>query len=215
MQFAFCCDKCKRLLSYQCLKLIFQGLINNLFMTLQGEKSTTFDEYSSWDDGRGWESISKTYQRSNEILPMETELSDFDEEILRWNIEENIVDLAKANPDVKFVLFYTPYSALYWESIWRDGTFIRQLLCEKIATEMMLECDNIYLFHFNRETEITGDLNNYRDKEHYVAEINELILQWITEGRGLVTKDNYEDLIAWEKEYYMNYDYDVLYENIN
>ena len=45
-----------------------------------------------------------------------------------------------------------------------------------------------------------------------MAEINGLILQWITEGKGLVTKDNYEEIIDWEREYYMNYNYDSLYE---
>ena len=143
---------------------------------------------------------------------MQQELSDIEDYLIRDNIGFNIVDLAKAHPETEFVLFYTPYSALYWESIYRDGTLEKQLMCEKIATELLLECENIYLFTFCQETEITGNVNNYRDKEHYVAEINDLILQWITEGRGLVTKDNYEEIIDWEREYYMNYDYDILYE---
>lgn len=193
-------------------ELIFQGLVTNLLMTLQGEESTSFDEYSSWDVGRGWESISKTYQRSDEILPMQLKLEDIEDYLVRDNIGFNIVDLAKAHPETQFILFYTPYSVLYWESVYRDGTLEKQLLSEKKATELMLECENIYLFTFCQETEITGNVNNYRDKEHYIAEINNLILQWITEGRGLVTKDNYEEIIAWEREYYMNYDYDTLYE---
>ena len=193
-------------------ELIFQGLITDLLMTLQGEESTTFDEYSSWEAGRGWESISKTYQRSEEILPMQYEMLEVEDWVLRNNIEVNIVDLAKAYPETQFILFYTPYSALYWESIYRDGTLEKQLMCEKIATEMMLECENIHLFNFCKETDITGDINNYRDKEHYVAEINDLVLQWITEGRGLVTKDNYEEMIEWERNYYLKFDYDVLYE---
>lgn len=127
------------------------------------------------------------------------------------NVQMNIVDLANRYQNTQFLLFYTPYSALYWESIYRDGTFDRQLECERIATELMLECDNIKLFNFCQETEITGDVNNYRDKEHYVAEINDMIMQWIAEGRGLVTKDNYMDIINWEREYYANYDYDSLY----
>ena len=193
-------------------ELIFQGLVTNVLMTLQGKESTSFDEYSSWEGGRGWESISKTYWRSEEILPMQYELSSVDEDIVRENIRTNIIDLVKANPDVEFILFYTPYSALYWESLYRDGTLEKQLMCEKIATEMLLECENIHLFTFCQETEMTGNVNNFRDKEHYVAEINDLILQWMTEGKGLITKDNYEEIIAWEREYYMNYDYDILYE---
>lgn len=192
-------------------ELIFQGLINNLLMTLQGEESTTFDEYGSWDAGSGWDTISLTHKRSEEILPMQTEFTEKEEEVVRRNIKDNIVDLAKANPEVQFVLFYTPYSALYWDSIYRDGTLLRQLECEKIATEIMLECENIHLFSFAKETDITGNIENYRDIEHYTAEINEKIIQWITEGKGRITKENYEELIDWEREYYMNYDYDSLY----
>lgn len=193
-------------------ELIFQGLVTSLLMTLQGEETTSFDEYSSWDRSGGWESISRTYWRSEEILPMKTELTEEEEQMVRENIDTNIVQLAKAYPDTKFVLFYTPYSALYWESIYRDGLLEKQLLCEKITTEMLLECDNIYLFNLSQETELTGDVSKYCDKEHYVADINGVILQWLTEGRGLVTKENYEEMIAWEREYYTNYNYDILYE---
>lgn len=192
--------------------ILFEGLVIDLLRTMQGEPSTTFDEYSTWDVGSGWEHISQTYRRSDEIVPM----MDVDLNNLNWivgdNIQKNIVELANKYPNTEFILFYTPYSALYWESIVRDGTFNRQLECERIATEMMLGCDNIRLYHFGQETEITGDVNNYRDKEHYIASINDILMQWMAEGRGLVTKDNYMDIINWERDYYMNYDYDSLYE---
>ena len=75
----------------------------------------------------------------------------------------------------------------------------------------MLECENITLYNFCHETQITDEIEYYRDKEHYIAEINDMILQWISEGRGLVTKENYKESLAWELEYYMNFDYDKLY----
>lgn len=194
-------------------ELIFQGLVTDLLMTLQGEEDTTFDEYTSWEAGRGWESISKTYQRSEEILPMQdAKLSELEEFVVRDNIGVNIADFAKAHPDTQFILFYPPYSALYWESIYRDGTLLRQLECERISTELLLECENVKLYNFHDKTEITSNLEYYRDKEHYTREVNEMILQWIAEGDGLVTKENYMDIIEWERDYYMNYDYDRLYE---
>lgn len=194
-------------------ELIFQGLVTNILMTLQGAESTSFDEYSSWEGGRGWESISKTYWRSEEILPMDYEFTDYEKRLIKENIGTNIVDLVKAHPDTQFILFYTPYSALYWEEQYRNGTLEKQLQYEKMTTEMLLECENVHLFTFCQETEMTGNVNNFRDKEHYVPEINDLILAWITEGRGLITKDNYEDIINWEREYYTNYDYDILYKD--
>lgn len=194
-------------------ELIFQGLVTNLLMTVQGEESTSFDEYGAWDAGRGWDSIALTYTRSEEITPMlDGVLSEKEELMVRNNINGNVVELAQRYPDTQFVFFYAPYSALYWESIYRDGTLLRQLECERITTEMLLECENVKVFNFHNKTDITGNLELYRDKEHYVYEVNDMILQWIDQGEGLVTKENYMDIINWEKEYYMNYDYDSLYE---
>lgn len=191
--------------------ILFEGLFTDLLLTLQGEETTTFDEYSSWEAGRGWESISQTYQRREEILPME-KVTEGTKERVRRNITENIVTLANQYPDTQFLLFYTPYSALYWESIYRDGTLEKQLELEALATELLLECDNVKLYSFARETKITENLELFRDKEHYVAEVNDLILTWIAEDYGRVTRENYQDLIRWEYDYYMNYDYDRLYE---
>lgn len=191
--------------------VLLEGLLNNILWNMKGEKTTTFDEYSAWEGGRGWESISKTYKRSEEILPMET-ITEEEIHRVKKNITENIVKLAKAYPDTEFLLFYTPYSALYWESIYRKGWLEKQIQMEQIATELMLECENIKLFHFGQKTDITDDINNYRDKEHYVAEINDILMSWIAEDRGRVTKENYLQLLDWEREYYLNYDYDKLYE---
>ncbi|MBR5597713.1 MAG: hypothetical protein IKW30_09945 [Lachnospiraceae bacterium] len=190
--------------------ILFEGLLNTFFYNLSGEETTSFDDYSSWDAPGGWESIHRTYRRSGEILPIE-EISEEERERVTKNIMENIVKLAQAYPDTQFLLFYTPYSALYWESIYRDGWLDKQLEMEKIATELMLECKNIKLYSFCQETHITDDIMNYRDKEHYLKDINDMILQWIAEGKGLVTKENYMDKIQWEKEYYQNFDYDKLY----
>lgn len=194
-------------------ELIFQGLVTNLLMTVQGEESTSFDAYGAWDAGRGWDSISLQYTRSEEITPMlDGVLSEEEELMVRDNIGANIVELAQRYPDTQFVIFYTPYSAVYWESIYRDGTLLKQLECERIATEMLLECENVKLFNFHNKTDITGNVELYRDKEHYVFEVNDMILQWIDREEGLVTKENYMEIINWEKEYYTNYDYDSLYE---
>lgn len=193
-------------------KILYEALLSDVIYTIQGNQTTTFDEYSSWEVGGGWEQIKKTYYRSDTVLPMETGLSEGAKERVQTNIEENIVKLVEKYPDTRFLFFYTPYSALYWESLTRDGTFWKQLEAEKITTERLLHCPNVDLYSFSQMTDVTGDVMNYRDKEHYVAAINEKILHWIADGEGLVTKDNYEDLLRWELEYYTNYDYDKLYE---
>lgn len=191
--------------------LFFEGFINNMIQTIQHIPTTTFDEYSSWEVGSGWDQIRKTYSRSEEVLPMET-ITDGEESLTRYNITVNIVDLVNKYPEVQFLFFYTPYSALYWESIVRDGTFEKQLEYERVTSELLLGCPNVKLYSFVKKTDITGNVNNYRDKEHYVASINDVILQWIKEEDGLLTQDNYMEYIDWERQYYSKFDYDILYE---
>ena len=38
-----------------------------------------------------------------------------------------------------------------------------------------------------------------------------MILNWMKEGTGLITKDNYEQKLSEEADYFNNYDYDSIY----
>ena len=84
--------------------ILFEGLFIDLLRTIQGEQVTTFDEYSSWDAGRGWESVSHTYRRSEEISTIEI-LPEDQYWIVQENIQKNIIELAKKYPDTEFLLF--------------------------------------------------------------------------------------------------------------
>ena len=190
--------------------ILVEGLVNTVLMNIKGEESMTFDEYSSWEGETGWPAITKFYQRSEEILPM-IDLREDEKWHVKDNITKNIISIAEKYPDTKFLLFYTPYSALYWEDLYRSGGLERQLQIEKITTELLLECENIDLYSFVKETELADDLTKFRDKEHYMSETNIDIMNWIANGQGRVTKDNYLDIIEWEREHYMNYNYDQLY----
>ena len=193
-------------------EILFSGVLSNILMTLRGEETTSFDEYASWDVGRGWDFIKKTYFRSVEIQPMENGLTEEEIKTVEENIRNNIVALAKEHPETKFLLFYSPYSILYWDIIYRDGTLEKQLEAEKITSELLLECENIELYNFFDKTDIVCNLDNYQDGLHYVNDINDMIMTWIAKGEGRITKDNYKDIIEWEREYYMNYDYDAIYQ---
>ena len=192
-------------------EILTSALLTNVVMTLRGEETTTFDEYASWDVGRGWDFLKLTYYQSSEVLPMEKALTEEEIMTIRDNIATNIISLAHDNPETKFVLFYTPYSILYWNDIYRDGTMEKQLLAEQIATEMLLECENIYLYNFFDKTDIIRDLDYYRDKLHYVNDINDEIIRWITTGEGKITKDNYLERLEEERNVYLNFDYTLLY----
>jgi len=89
---------------------------------------------------------------------------------------------------------------------------LRQLEAELITTELLLECPNVRLYNFFEKHEVICNTDLYRDKEHYSAEVNSMILEWMLNDEYLVTKDNYKAKLQAEYGFYMNYDYDSIYE---
>lgn len=191
--------------------ILYHGVLPNLLMTLTGQESTTLDEYSSWDKPTGHKYIMANYHRWQEKAPMMEGLTDEDRTMVIETVQENIIDLINKYPDTTFYLFYTPYSIYFWDFQNQEGLMLRQFEAEKIATEMLLECENVKLYNFFNHYDIVCNPENYRDKEHYSAEINSKILEWMTTDEDRITKDNYMQRLEEEKEFYLNYDYESLF----
>lgn len=189
----------------------YHGVLNNLVMTLTGQPSTTFDEYSSWEKETGYEYVMASYDRWEEKAPEAPGLTAADVEMVTGNIQQNFVDLANQYPDTTFYIFYTPYSICWWDFMNQEGMINYYFEAELIATEMLLECPNIKLYNFHDKYDIITNLDNYRDKEHYASHINSMILKWMAAGDGLVTKQNYRERYEQERQFYLNYDYDKIF----
>jgi hypothetical protein len=192
--------------------IIYHGVFTNLVNTLIGQRSTTFDEYSSWDKPTGYEYIMESYDRWEEKADMYPGLDDESKDMVAENIRQNFVELVTKYPDTTFYIFYTPYSICWWDFMNQEGMMMWQFDAELISTELLLECPNVKLYNFNDKYDVIENLDNYRDKEHYGAWINSKILVWIANDEGLVTKDNYLERLEEEKEYYLNYDYESIFQ---
>ena len=194
--------------------IFYHGVLTNIVKTVLRQPSTSMDEYSAWNKETGLQHIMQSYDRWEEKAPMEQGLSAEEREMVIENIKENIVDLVNQYPDTTFYLFYTPYSICFWDFQNQEGLMLRQFEAEQIATELLLECPNVRLYNFFDKYDIICNLNNYRDKEHYSAEINSRILSWIKTDEGIVTKENYMGKLEAEKEFYLNYDYESIFEEL-
>lgn len=176
---------------------------------------TSFDAYGSWyQDGIHFFGINTILPNGVPSAPSEEKevlhLSDTERETIRESIAQNITSNAAAHPEVTFYYFIPPYSADYWREQLYAGTLVRQIEAEQYAIEMLLEHDNIKLFSFYNCTDITTDLNNYMDSCHYGEWVNSLILEWMHEGKYQLTKENYLDYLAEEREFYTSFDYSTL-----
>ena len=91
-------------------------------------------------------------------------------------------------------------------------TLSRQLMAEQTATELLLACPNVKLYNFFDQYEVICNPDYYSDDGHYSGEINARILNWIADGTGLVTKENYLERLEQEREFYSGFDYDSIYK---
>lgn len=172
---------------------------------------TSFDDYDyTMEYPFGINSADYDNDLNNREIGEPHHLSDTERETVADNIYRNITSLAEEYPDVTFYYFIPPYSALWWQQHVNDGAIYTMIEAEKCAIEKILPADNIKLYSYNNKTDITTDINNYKDKIHYASWINSLILQWMHDGEGLLTSDNYEEYLNEELAFYSTYDYSQL-----
>lgn len=184
--------------------------VRTLQQTYYGRETTSFDEYAAWwkDAEFGPEAVLKNYSIPSRPMP---QVSMSQEEITttRENVTANLVEIARENPDVTFYFFFPPYSGVYWCNLYYEGTLEKQIQALTIATEELLECENVRLFSFATEFAMTADLNNYRDTTHYSQKINSRILQDMYAGKNILTWENYKDHWQQVRDFYMTLDYEA------
>lgn len=193
--------------------VIFDCTLGVIEYTQAGGMTTTFDEYSNWSTGRvfGKDAVDAGYKRAEKAVT-EKEFSLQDLTRLEENLYQNVTELAEANPQIDFYLFFPPYSIYYWDNQKQEGTLNWQLELELAAIEILLEYHNIYLFSFFDEFDMICDLDNYKDYVHYGEWINSQIIEWMYQGEHQLTKDNYQQYYEKIYRFYTEYDYDALFQ---
>lgn len=195
-------------------KEVIFGNVRGVFArTRAGGRTTTFDEYMHWAPDKEWgrEAVLKTFDRPDSVkepVPFTQE----DRELVRENVEQNILATARANPDITFYCFIPPYSIAYWHSeLIAKGEFEWQLSALRLMTDMLTECDNIRLFGFDDQFSIICDLDNYMDVIHYSEKVGDQLLEWMAAGEHRLTRENKEEYFDRITDFYANYDYNDIY----
>ncbi len=193
-------------------------VIVNYFLGSQGGY-TSFDEYSYTGDKNvfGRDAVLSAIPAFDD--PKEVyEVTDDEIEMVKENIEQNVVALARDNPDTTFIYFFPPYSMAYWGTTRTEGNLSKQIACIRQAADQMLECDNIHIYSFVFEEDITSNIDLYRDIAHYCPDVNDWIMKSIYEyesddsgiGDLRITRDNFTEYFDRMQEYLENYDYNSL-----
>lgn len=171
---------------------------------------TSFDEYSNWQAACVFGMNAVCPQGIASENAEQLHLTEADRETIRENIERNVTETADRYPNVDFYYFYSPYSVVAWGNWKAQGTLYRYLEAEAYITELIVPHKNIHLFSFNGRTDITTDLNQYKDQYHYGEWINTLILKWIHDGTDRLSEENYTERLQREAQFYTGFDYSSL-----
>jgi len=190
------------------VEILLNHTMKVLQYTFAGQPTTSFDDYSSWGErfAFGPEALLKRHSLPASI-PDPIPMDEATESMIRENVLQNVISTACENPDVQFYYYFPPYSILWWCNQKNQGNLNRQMDAYRLATEAILQCENIRLFSFVGETEITTDLNHYMDPEHHSAQINSRILRDMHAGRNLLTQENQEAYWNAQERFYDTFDY--------
>ena len=177
-----------------------------------GGKTTDFDHYKNWNGNYTYDAnqLRKNYERK-EIEERERYLTEEEKELLIGNLEQNVISLVKKHPETEFYLYFPPYSILYWDDEIRTGKYERNIEAQRLAIEMLLPYENIHLYSFFDDYLMICDLSNYIDSIHYGQKYSDQIMRNMKEGKGLLTKDNYEQYLSMLM-FYELFDYEQFFQ---
>ncbi len=118
---------------------------------------------------------------------------DYQTQKLRENYLVNIQPILEKNAHIQFVFFFPPYSILAWQDLDDRGWLDRTLNFKHWISEHLLSYSNVSVYDFQNDTEITHNLNNYKDLTHYSGDINRTMVTAIKEGKFRVSKSTREN----------------------
>ncbi len=145
--------------------------------------------YASW-----WteEYYSETWVLHNYASPEQVKEETFPDaylEAAEKNLAVNICPYIENNPDTKFVVFFPPYSILFWNDVLKENHLEATMEEYRYIAKRLNEYENVEVYFFPDREEIICDLDNYADYSHYHPRYNRFMTECFADGTCLVAKE--------------------------
>ncbi len=111
---------------------------------------------------------------------------------VKENLDINICPYIEANTDTDFVIFFPPYSILYWNDVLRENHLEATIEEYRYIAERLNAYDNVEVYFFPDREDIILDLNHYADYSHYHPDYNRFMAECFADGTCLVAKHGKE-----------------------
>ena len=111
-------------------------------------------------------------------------------EAMVQNFQHDAVDLIAKNPDVKFDIYFPPYSILQWVAMRNASPATLKTVYDFSAyiSRQLAQFSNVSLYDFREAKETAHNLNNYADVVHHSPMVDLKVLSWLAERKYLVDR---------------------------
>jgi hypothetical protein len=129
-----------------------------------------------------------------------------------WNNLSNFTPIIETHPETQFVIYYPPYSIVYWEHLMGERRLRYTLEVYAYSMEQLLQYDNVRVFYFQDAEGIIENLDNYRDATHHSPQINYYIYECIRNGVNEINLVDYRERIENMYSIVVEFDYDAIWK---
>lgn len=206
---------------------VFVKGLNRVVSAAQGQQDNIETAYT-WEDEElfGKEIVLEDSRMAKEKLLAEREqalleenaeeikaLREREKEEALQNCQENlnkILPFIESHPETEYIIFFPPYSMLYWEQVVLADELEEKIAVYTYAIEQLLSYENVKIYYFQGE-EFIENLDEYRDATHHKPEYNRYVFDCIKEDQNRLTDQNYKENIRKVYEKTKDYDYESLW----
>lgn len=175
----------------------------------QTAQTQPLDAAYIWEDSYVFsrETVLKGYHRpevSGTVLPGDAYLEAAAENL------DLVCAWAEKHPEAEFVVWFPPYSILYWDMMLREGRADAILNAVEYAAGRLMEYDNVAVHCFLHATTYTTDLDFYTDHIHCSYRLTRWEADNLMAGRWRLTGENFPGRLEELRDYVKSYDYEAL-----
>ena len=173
-------------------------------------QAVSLDEAYTWDGDYvfSWSNALASYIRP------EVSRTKLPDDAYAAAAEENldvICGWIEDHPDTRFVIWFPPYSILYWDKMTREGTADAVLSAVEYACQRLLGYETVSLHSFLDDYDVLENLNYYTDHIHCSGELTHAVTQDVLAGRRQLTEETYLRQLEQLREFVAGYDYEWLF----
>lgn len=117
----------------------------------------------------------------------------------------------EAHPDVEFIIFFAPYSILFWDRAERLGETEAVFFMLDEVTETLLRYENVELQFFMADRDVITDLDSYADHIHVAGRVTYRLAEAMPAGKYALTEENRRQVLDGLREFVVNYDYENIF----